>query len=360
MDISVKKKIQGKLILWYQSNARELPWRILRDPYFIWISEVMLQQTQVETVIPYFWRWKNRFPNIKSVVDASEDDILKVWEGLGYYGRARNIKKTAEILFRQFNCVIPETIRELKKLPGIGDYIAGAIASIAFGLREPALDVNGTRVLSRLFDFQGMVSKTANKNILREYLKELLPDTNVGAFNQAVMDLGAMICLSVNPICAQCPVRNECLALSRNTQLELPVTKEKPTKPHVGVVAAIITQNNRVLIDKRPTNGLLGGMWEYPGGKIEQGENHSDAIQRELKEELGITVKMGEIFGVYKHTYTHFSVTVYTYFVEIVSGQPRALEAEKIEWVDIKALWEFPMGKVDRNISDDLKNRMNE
>lgn len=359
MDISTKKKIQGKLLKWYKSNARELPWRGLQDPYLIWVSEVMLQQTQVEIVIPYFQHWTKRFPDIQSVVHASEDDVLKVWEGLGYYSRARNIKKTSVIIYHQFNGVIPGITNELKKLPGIGDYIAGAIASIAFGLNEPALEVNGVRLVSRLFDFHGLVSRTGNKNILKEYLRELIPDGNAGNFNQAVMDLGSMVCLSVNPICRKCPIRKECLAFSRSTQMDLPVIKERPTKPHLEVVAAIIEKDDKVLIDKRPADGLLGGMWEFPGGKVEPGEDHPNALKRELKEELGIAVYLENLFGVYKHAYTHFTVTVYPYFVEIVNGDPKALEADKIEWVDINALQDFPMGKVDRNISGDLEKRMN-
>ena len=357
MDTPTKKKIQWKLIKWYQSNSRDLPWRGLQDPYLIWVSEVMLQQTQVETVIPYFKRWINRFPDIQSVINASEDDVLKVWEGLGYYSRVRNIKKTAGIIYRKYDCLIPNTTQELKKLPGIGDYIAGAIASIAFGLNEPALEANGIRVVSRLFDFHGLVNKTMNKTILKEYLKELIPNGNAGDFNQAVMDLGSMVCLSVNPICKKCPIQKECFAFSRRTQKELPVTKERPTKPHIKVVAAIIQKDNKVLVDKRPAEGLLGGMWEFPGGKVEHGEDHSEALIRELKEELGIEIKLVSSFGAYKHAYTHFAVIVYPYFVEIVNGDPQAIEADKIEWVEIGTLRNFPMGKVDRNISDDLEKR---
>ena len=344
---------------WYQTNARALPWRELSDPYLIWISEVMLQQTQVETVIPYFQRWISRFPDIQSVTHASEDDVLKLWEGLGYYSRARNIKKTAEIIHYQLGGVIPIATHELKKLPGIGDYIAGAIASIAFGLNEPALDANGVRVISRLFDFHGLVNKTKSKNILKEYLRGMIPDGKAGDFNQAVMDLGSMVCKSVNPICKQCPIRKECIAFSKSTQTDLPVVNKRLAKPHLEVVAAILRKGDKVLIDKRFAEGLLGGMWEFPGGKIEHGEDHSTALKRELKEELGVSINLEELFGIYKHAYTHFTVTVYTYFAEIVDGYPKASESDKIEWVKICALLDFPMGKVDRNISDDLEKRMN-
>ena len=344
---------------WYQLNAREFPWRGLYDPYLIWISEVMLQQTQVETVIPYFQRWMSRFPDIQSVAHSSEEDVLKLWEGLGYYSRARNIKKSAEIIYYQLDGVIPGTTHELKKLPGIGDYIAGAIASIAFGLNEPALDANGVRVVSRLYDFHGLVNKTRNKNILKEYLGGMIPDGKAGDFNQAVMDLGSMVCRSVNPICKQCPIKKECVAFSKSTQMDLPVVKKRPAKPHLEVVAAILRKGDKVLIDKRFAEGLLGGMWEFPGGKIEHGEDHPTALKRELREELGISINLKELFGIYKHAYTHFTVTVYTYFVKIVNGDPKALESDKIEWVEIGALLDFPMGKVDRNISDDLEKRTN-
>ena len=344
---------------WYQSNAREFLWRGLDDPYLIWISEVMLQQTQVETVIPYFQRWTSEFPDIQSVAQASEDEVLKLWEGLGYYSRARNIKKSAAIIHHQLNGVIPSTTHELIKLPGIGEYIAGAIASIAFGLNEPALDANGIRVVSRLFNFHGLVNKTRNKNILKEYLRELIPNGKAGDFNQAVMDLGSIVCRSVNPICEKCPIRKECIAFSKNTQIELPVVKERPAKPHVEVVAAILRKGEKVLIDKRSADGLLGGMWEFPGGKIEQDEDHSTALKRELMEELGISVNLEDLFGIYTHAYTHFTVKVHTYFAKIINGEPKALEADDIKWVVINTLGDFPMGKVDRSISNDLEKRIN-
>jgi len=332
-------------LAWYQSNAREFPWRGLDDPYLIWISEVMLQQTQVETVIPYFQRWTSEFLDIQSVAQASEEEVLKLWEGLGYYSRARNIKKSAAIIYYQLNGVIPSTTHELKKLPGIGEYIAGAIASIAFGLR--------------LYDFHGLVNKSRNKNTLKEYLRELIPNGKAGDFNQAVMDLGSIVCRSVNPICEKCPIRKECIAFSKNTQIELPVVKERPAKPHVEVVAAILRKGEKVLIDKRSADGLLGGMWEFPGGKIEQDEDHSTALKRELMEELGISVNLEDLFGIYTHAYTHFTVKVHTYFAKIINGEPKALEADDIEWVDISALGDFPMGKVDRSVSNDLEKRTN-
>lgn len=354
MGSSVNKKIQKKLLAWYQSNARKLPWRGLKDPYLIWISEVMLQQTQVDTVIPYFNRWVDRFPDIKSVANTSVDEILKYWEGLGYYSRAHNIKKTAVNILSKHSGVIPSLPIDLMKFPGIGDYIAGAVASIGFGLDEPALDANGVRVLSRVYDFHGQTNKAANKRILKNNLRDLLPSGSAGDFNQAVMDLGSMVCKSTKPKCNHCPIKSECLAFSRNTQQVIPIKAIHSKKPHFNVVAGIIKRNGKVLIGKRPINGILGGMWEFPGGKIEKGEDHNTALRREIAEELDVIVILKDAFGIYKHAYTHFSITVYPYFVEIEGGKLIAKVAEKIKWVEIRDLNGFPMGKVDRSISNNL------
>jgi A/G-specific adenine glycosylase len=354
MEKSTINKIQKKIMAWYRTNARSLPWRGLKDPYLIWISEVMLQQTQVDTVIPFFNNWINQFPDIKSVVDAPLDKILKTWEGLGYYSRARNIKKSAEQISSFHANVLPSQPGALKKLPGIGDYIAGAIASIGFGLDEPALDANGVRVIARLVDFHGLTNIAANKAILRQNLRDLLPSGLAGDFNQAVMDLGSMVCLSSNPKCDHCPISYECLAFSRNTQKIIPKKIRRSKKPYFNVVAGIIERNGKVLIGKRPINGLLGGMWEFPGGKIDEGEDHATALIRELSEELDVVTELIDAFGIYKHAYTHFSVTVYPYFVRILDGEPIAKVAERVVWVNKKDLINYPMGKVDRKISDNL------
>jgi A/G-specific adenine glycosylase len=199
--------IQKKLLAWYHAHKRDLPWRELDDPYKVWVSEVMLQQTRSETVISYYRRWLRTFPDLESLAAANEEQVLQIWEGLGYYQRALNLQKSARIIMNEYDAVLPDTASELKKLPGIGDYIAGAISSIVFGKREPALDGNGVRVLSRLTGFTEPVDTTNNKRHLRTILLNLLPGKNPGDFNQAIMDLGSGFCISKNPTCIKCPLK---------------------------------------------------------------------------------------------------------------------------------------------------------
>jgi A/G-specific adenine glycosylase len=350
--------IRRKLLRWYDRHARELPWRGESDPYRVWISEVMLQQTRVETVIPYYERWLVIFPTLFDLAQAKEQDVLKVWEGLGYYSRARNLLNAARIIQNERGGKFPQEMSELKKLPGIGSYIAGAIASIAFGQKMPALDGNGKRVLARLSSLREPVNLDKNARILEKKLMELLPDKRAGDFNQAIMDLGSRICLPRRPKCGECPLQSLCEAYAQGAQLEIPVRTSKRPIPHYQVVAAIIREQDRVLIDQRKSGDLLGGMWEFPGGKVEKGESLADAIVREIHEELNLVIRAGNLLNVYEHAYTHFSVEVHAIECEIVAGKPQPLEADAIAWVPIKRLDDYPMGKVDRLISRQLQSAL--
>jgi len=358
MILNQYKAIHDLLTIWYQHNARSLPWRGINDPYLVWISEVMLQQTQVDTVIPYFNKWTQVFPDIYHLFQATEEEVLKLWEGLGYYSRARNIKKTAGILVEKYGGKLPHNPKELVKLPGIGEYIAAAIASIAFGYNLPALEANGIRVIARISDFHHEVNLAKSKNELKGILGEIVNFGNAGELNQAIMDLGSSVCVSNNPKCEACPIKDHCKAYRKNTQELLPIKKKKKPVPHVIVVAAVIRDGSKVLITKRMPDKLLGGLWEYPGGKVEKGETHQQALSRELIEEIGIQTAVGKNIGVYDHAYTHFSVTVYTYSATITSGTLSKIEVADIKWVDIRSLDTIPMGKVDRQISRDLQAEM--
>jgi A/G-specific adenine glycosylase len=259
------KPLAGQLLAWYGKNARRLPWRGHPDPYAVWVSEVMLQQTRVETVIPYFERWMARFPTIPSLAAASQQDVLAAWEGLGYYSRARNLHRAAQVLAAEQGGKLPEDLDSLRLLPGIGRYTAAAIASIAFGKDAPTLDGNIRRVLARIFNLELPARSPEGERRLWDLAAEHLPAGQAGEYNQALMDLGATICTPRQPDCPHCPVNDLCAAYALGIQEQRPVLEPKPSLPHYTVAAAVIQRDGQVLIAQRPAQGLLGGMWEFPG-----------------------------------------------------------------------------------------------
>ncbi len=314
----------------------------------------MLQQTRVDTVIPFFLRWMEQFPSVTVLAESSEQDVLNTWEGLGYYSRARSILKAARVIVAEYNGSLPSERQELQKLPGLGRYTAAAISSIAFGRDEVVLDGNVKRVLSRCFNLAVPADTSEGEKALWQKAEELLPSGKAGDYNQAVMDLGATVCTPRKPDCGNCPVSEICLAKSSGLQEQLPVMTEKKPIPHYLVAAAVIRREGRVLIARRPSKGLLGGLWEFPGGKVEAGESLQEALRREIVEELAAEIEVGKELGVYKHAYTHFRVTLHAFHAELNGAEPSALEASEIRWVDPQELREYPMGKIDRIISNDL------
>lgn len=346
--------ISSTLLNWYTNQARDLPWRGLTDPYAIWVSEIMLQQTRVETVIPYFERWMERFPSIQALAQASLQEVLTAWEGLGYYSRARNLHRAAQLVIEEHNGKLPHQAAILLKLPGIGPYTAAAIASIAFGLDEPALDGNIRRVYARLFDLVEPARSREGELRLWTLAAEHLPPGKAAAYNQALMDLGATICTPRKPACTDCPLASHCLALARGVQEQRPVESPKPAIPHITVTAAVIRRNGLILLAQRPMDGLLGGLWEFPGGKQQEGEDLPTCLKREIREELGTQIIVGEPLGVYHHTYTHFRVTLHAFECQIAKGEPRPLQTADIYWAKTSELKNYPMGKIDRQISKRL------
>ena len=342
------------LLKWYRTHARQLPWRGQNDPYAIWVSEIMLQQTRVETVIPYYQRWMERFPTLHHLAEAPLQEVLAAWEGLGYYSRARNLHQAAQLIVSRGG-VIPHTANALRKLPGVGRYTAGAIASIAFGENTPALDGNIRRVLARLFNVEEPARSPVGEARLWELAEAHLPDGYAGDYNQALMDLGSMLCTPRTPNCVVCPLAKMCIAYRLGIQAQRPVRAPKPSIPHLQVAAGVLAQDGRYLITQRPLQGLLGGLWEFPGGKQEPGEALPECLARELQEELGINVKVGEPLGVYRHAYTHFRVTVHTFQCRLLDDQePKALQVHDLAWVAPSELKTYPMGKVDRQIASGL------
>lgn len=343
------------LLGWYDRNARSLPWRDPVTPYRTWASEIMLQQTRVDTVIPYFLRWMERFPTVEALAQASEQEVLQMWEGLGYYSRARNLHKAAQTVQNAYGGQLPHTAEGLQKLPGIGKYTAGAISSIAFGEVQIALDGNLKRVIARTDAIALPVQSKEAEQEIRRILERRIDHYRPGDFNQALMDLGATVCLPANPLCSVCPLNSVCAAYAQGKQNEYPQMVKKPAVPHYNVAAAVIWRAGRVLIVQRPADKLLGSLWEFPGGKQEAGETLQECLVREIREELGAEVSVGDAVGRYKHAYTHFKVTLTAFHCTLTGdGEPQPIEAQDLRWVLVCELADFPMGKLDRLIARQL------
>jgi A/G-specific adenine glycosylase len=348
------------LLRWYDALAVELPWRGETDPYRVWLSEIMLQQTQIETVKPYYARFLDAYPTVAELAAAPLDDVLKRWEGLGYYSRARNLHRAAQVVIAEHGGQFPHTAEGLQALPGIGRYTAGAIASIAFGERAPVLDGNVIRVFSRLDDLADDVTQPATIARLWLLAEERLPTARVGDYNQALMDLGRVICKPRAPLCGDCPVRAHCRAYASGTQGERPVKAAKAKTPHYDVTAGMIWDvRGKLLIAQRPLNGLLGGLWEFPGGKAEPGETLEACLARELHEELGIAVEVGALFVVVRHTFTHFRITLHAFTCHYhdQSGDPQALGVRDWAWVAPDGLDHYSFGKADRQVIAEMRRR---
>ena len=348
-------EISNAVLKWYKNHQRSLPYRVETDPYLVWVSEIMLQQTRVETVTPYFLTWKEHFPTLQSLALASEDEVLLLWEGLGYYSRARNLHSTAKLLIEKFGGVFPQTTAQLQGLPGIGEYTANAIASICFSVPVVALDANIKRIFARLIDLEDAITSRSAKKQLVEFGKNLLSEVDAGELNQAFMDLGSLICLPTEPACVLCPVNQYCISCIKRTQNQRPVIKKKKESPTYQVVAAAIQKESGVfLLAKRPKGGMLPGLWEFPGGKVEVGEDDTTALVREIHEELDTTISVGNMIGEYHHAYTHFKVIVRAFLCEMAGPEPLALEAQEIKWVPCGKMQDYAMGKVDRLVARDL------
>lgn len=350
--------LQSDLLSWYDQHAADLPWRRTQDAYAIWLSEVMLQQTQVETVKPYYARFLAAYPTVHNLANAPLADVLKLWEGLGYYSRARNLHRAAQKVSSEHNGRFPSTADALQELPGVGRYTAGAIASIAFGERAPVLDGNVIRVFARLTDLDEDVTQEAVKGKLWSLAEEWLPPERPGDYNQALMELGRVICRPRNPLCDDCPLRQQCKANQRGTQAQRPVKKRKAPTPHYDVTAGMIwNEAGQLLIAQRPLEGLLGGLWEFPGGKVEAGETLSACLQRELREELAIEVEVGALFTVVQHAFTHFKISLHTFTCRYLSGTPQALGVQDWAWVSPEDLTTYSFGKADREVIRELEAR---
>lgn len=349
--------VSSLLLPWFEARARVLPWRENRTPYRVWISEAMLQQTRVETVIPYFLRWMERFPSVRDLADADQQDVLKAWEGLGYYARARNLHRAARIVVDVHGGELPSDPETLASLPGIGPYTVAAIGSLAFGHALPVLDGNVERVLTRLLACGEPVTAPGVKERLRRTAARLLEGHPPGAFNEAMMELGATLCLPANPRCGECPLRQPCRG-RRSDPSRYPVKVPKPAIPEIEVGAAVTWRDDgRFLIARRHEKGLLGGMWEFPGGKREPGETLEDCVVRELREELDIGVRPREFCCTVRHTYSHFRLKLQVFHCDWTDGTPRAVDCADFRWVTLDDCEALPFGKADLMVLKTLRRK---
>lgn len=344
-----------KLLQWYAANKRDLPWRHTGDIYAIWLSEVMLQQTQVTTVIPYYNRFLQHFPDIVSLAEAREQDLLKMWEGLGYYSRIRNFHKAAKEVVRLHNGQIPTHHQSFRKLPGVGPYIAAAVLSIACGLPLPAVDGNVMRVVTRFKGMSDDIGKTATRTHITAQLQQYIPPSRSSQFTQAFMELGALVCTPKSPQCTECPFSKECTAFNTGTIHKYPVKTRRPKVPEYRVSIAIVVKGDMFYIQKRPSKGHLGGMWEFPGGKSKDNESPEHTLLRECREELGCDVTIIRKLAQVNHAYSHFKIRMSVFICSIQAGDVRQPEGHPFCWITVDELDEYPFPGANHKFFSELR-----
>ena len=330
-----------KLKDWFIEYSRPMPWRDNPNAYNTWISEIMLQQTQVATVIPYFERFIKKFPNVRALAESEIDPILKQWEGLGYYSRARNLHKAAKVICDNYKEIIPNDYSEIQKIPGIGPYTGAAIISIAYSTPVSVVDGNVLRVFTRFWGIYEDIKLPKIRDILFHKLNAYVKLIEPPIFNQAIMEIGALICTPKEPKCTQCPLQNDCFAKQTKNQDQLPVkSKSKPVPTHT-IVVGIIKHKNKYLIAKRKEDQMLGGLWEFPGGKVKSKETLENALLREIKEEVNLDVTIEQKLGTIKHAYSHFKIVLHAFICSSTTNKAKANTSDKVEWINLDQLNDF-------------------
>lgn len=358
----------GKALLpWFAQHKRPLPWRENYAPYAVWISEIMLQQTQMERGVSYFNRWMQRFPDVASVASAPEEEVLRLWEGLGYYSRARHLHKAAQRIMREHGGVFPSDIESIRALPGVGPYTAGAIASIAFGHSLPCVDANVERVIARVFDVDSPVKQEPAATRIRALALELVPKGKAREHNQAMMELGALVCRK-KPRCEVCPLAQICESRRLGIVTERPVPGKRSAIVPLNVVTGVLRCQGKIFVQKRLDSGVWACLWEFPGGRIEGGESPEQAIVREFREETDFGVRIGSKLGVIRHGYTTYRITLHCFALELdettgtrppASPQflpiPTLTAASDYRWVDKTELAQLAMPAAHRKLADGLE-----
>jgi A/G-specific adenine glycosylase len=351
------QRLQKRLIKWFDQHQRKLPWRETKDPFFIWVSEVMLQQTQVKKVLEYYDKFRAKFPDVFTLASADLQEVLKAWEGMGYYARARNLHQAAKIVAAERDGNFPAKYDEFRKLPGVGDYIAAAVLSQAFNAPHAVVDGNVKRVLSRLFLIESPVNHSSARKIFQDHANEILDQRQSGIFNQAMMELGATICRPQKPNCQDCPISPFCLAYRHDRQRDFPVTIQSRPIPEYPIVVGIVQNNGCVLITQRKTDGLLGGLWEFPGGRKNSDETPEQACTRTIKEKLALEVEITGFVTRIHHAYSHFKIKVDVFQCNYQSGAVNLNGPQDYRWISIDEIDRFPFHAASRKITTLLKDR---
>ena len=329
-DIDILE-FQQNLVTWYEEHCRDLPWRGMNNPYRTWVSEIMLQQTKVDTVIPYYMNFISEFPTIESLATADEEKVLKAWEGLGYYSRIRNLHSAAKEVVASYGGIIPKTREEIGQLKGVGPYTAGAILSIAYNIPEHAVDGNVMRVLSRIFYIKEDIAKPSSRKIFEKIVMDVISKEKPSEFNQGLMELGALVCTPTSPGCLLCPVRVHCKAYEKGAERELPI-KSKKKKPVLKQMAAVVVfdKEGRLLIDRRPDDGLLARLWEVPNVEVKAEDNEQEILQKYVKEKYGIIIQVEESIQTVEHVFSHLKWHITVYKSQLVT---KGYELEDVRWV---------------------------
>jgi A/G-specific adenine glycosylase len=351
---SLRRKFQRQLLAWFSRVRRDLPWRRDRDPYRIWVSEIMLQQTQVSTVIPYFERFLQAFPTIGNLAAADEQDVLRLWEGLGYYRRARNLHRAARIIAADHDGQMPRDPAALAALPGIGRYTVGAILSQAFDERLPILETNSERVLCRLFGRTDDPKRGPGRRWLWEMAETLLPSGRTGEFNQALMELGALVCSPVAPQCDECPLVKNCEAHRLGIEEEIPLRPAGPEAVVVQEAAVVVRRGRRLLLAQRPAEGRWASLWEFPHTTLEPRETHDAAAARLVAELIGIQADIGSELLTLRHSVTHYRITLVCFEGRYRSGRFRSPFYCQGKWVEANQLDAYPVSSPQRRLARGL------
>jgi A/G-specific adenine glycosylase len=347
-----KQSFRRRLLAWFAKHKRDLPWRKSQDPYRIWVSEVMLQQTTVKMAEPHFVRFLKMFPTVKHLAAADESQVLRMWEGLGYYRRARSMHAAAKQIVVLHGGKLPRDLATLQTLPGIGRYTAGAIASMAYDLRAPILETNTVRVLARLLAYPDDTTKSAGQRILWSAAEEVLPQSNIAHFNQAMMELGSLVCTPANPKCDVCPVMSLCGAFASNVQHEIPKLAAKQQITAVREASIVVRKNGHILVRQRGADERWAGMWDFPRFEI-TGEGPlfvRDELINKLHAQTGITAKPGNLLTTLKHGVTRYRITLDCYAAEFVEGRAGVEKATR--WIRPSELGELPLSVTARKLAN--------